>query len=81
MKKTILTATALATLLGFATAASAAGYYVQGGPTEYNGTCQVTTDGFGNYGFVTECPRPAMAIKHRHSMHIKHMKPVEKPQS
>lgn len=39
--------------------ANAQATFVSGGPSQHDGICQVSTDGFGMYGYTMPCPRPA----------------------
>jgi hypothetical protein len=67
MTRSILIAAAAMAMGSFcimAPANAAQPIYIQGGPSQHDGMCQVSADGFGSYGYVTACPRPAMTIKH-----------------
>lgn len=45
--------------------------YYPGGEIQRTGMCQVTTDPFGFYGYMTPCP-VAAPVAHRHKKHGAH---------
>ena len=71
--RTLLTfagAIALGGMISLASARAEPAYY-PGGEVHRAGLCQVTTDPFGFYGYMTECPTPAQVV-HRHRKRASH---------
>ena len=71
--RTLLTfagALALGGMISLASARAEPVYY-PGGEVQRAGMCQVTTDPFGFYGYMTQCPAPAAAA-HRRRKHASH---------
>jgi hypothetical protein len=71
MRKLLIVAAALTVGAFSLGSAKADPSYYPGGEVQRAGMCQVTTDPFGFYGYVTACPTAPKPV-HRHKMRASH---------